>query len=192
MRTGGTEVARGDGAVSLEFLGFGDDSSYQNLAEFIGAILAVVGQVALGCAGSSLALRGDSVTALTWAITERPRGTIVTNAAMVWTLLCVSTDVDVREVTHIAGEDNENCDRLSRRGTKPQRPLEEDVAGMEIGKPEIIELIEIPGVKKLLELCDPKRQFQSEFFQFWMEAREATRVFLSGFLTHPMITTAST
>ena len=52
-RMGGTEVARGVGAVSLDFLRFGDDSSYQNLSEFIGAILAVVGQVVLGQAGSS-------------------------------------------------------------------------------------------------------------------------------------------
>ena len=45
VRTGGTEVTRGVGAVSLDFLSFGEDSLYQNLAEFIGAILAVVGQV---------------------------------------------------------------------------------------------------------------------------------------------------
>lgn len=70
-------------AVSLTFLGFGDDSSYQKLREFIGAILAVIGHVILGNRGRTLALWGDSVTALTWAITERPRGSIVTNAAMI-------------------------------------------------------------------------------------------------------------
>lgn len=194
VRTGGTEVARGVGAVSLLFLGFGDDSSYQNLAEFIGAILAVIGQVALGHAGSSLALRGDSVTALTWAITERPRGTIVTNAAMVWTLLCVSADVDVREVTHIAGEDNDKCDRLSRRGAQPPRSLENEVADMAIGEPEIVDLMAIPGVRTILELCDPRRVFKSEaeFFQFWNEAREATKVLLSGFTEFSPITPPST
>jgi hypothetical protein len=91
---------------------FGTDYSYQNLSEFIGAILAVMGQVMLGLSGQRLALRGDSVTALTWAVTERPRGDIVTNAAMVWTLLCVA-------VIHIPGDDNVKCDRLSRRGSKP-------------------------------------------------------------------------
>ena len=182
-RTGGTEVARGVGAVDLTFLGFGDDSSYQNLAEFIGAILAVLGQVALGHAGTSLALRGDSVTALTWAITERPRGTIVTNAAMVWTLLCVSSDVDIKEVTHIAGKSNDNCDRLSRRGPRPDKSLEDDVAEMAIGAPTIIDLTGIAGVTRILQLCDPRRAFKSdsEFFSFWREAREAIGVFLSGF-----------
>jgi hypothetical protein len=61
---------------------FGTDSSYQNLSEYIGAILAVMGQVMLGLSGQRLALRGDSVTALTWAVTERSRGDIVTNAAL--------------------------------------------------------------------------------------------------------------
>jgi hypothetical protein len=84
----GAEVARGVSAVDLTFLGFVTDSSYQNLSEFIGVILAVMGQVTLGRGRPehrrSLALRGDSVTALTWSITERVRGSIVTNASMVW------------------------------------------------------------------------------------------------------------
>jgi hypothetical protein len=97
-RDSGTEVVLGVSAVCLGFLGFGVDSSNQNLAEYIGAIIAVSGQVMLGYSGRSLALRGDSVTALTWAISERPRGKIVTNASIVWTLLCVATNIDVREL----------------------------------------------------------------------------------------------
>lgn len=34
----------------------------------------------------------------------------MTNASML-----IAVDVDVKEVTHIAGEDNQQCDRLSRR-----------------------------------------------------------------------------
>jgi hypothetical protein len=76
----GAEVAKGVCAVDLTFLEFGTDSSSQNLWELIGAILTVMYQIALGLAGQSLALRGDSVTALTWSITERVRGSLVTNA----------------------------------------------------------------------------------------------------------------
>ena len=83
-REHGAEVALGVGAVNLRFLGFGSDSS---VLEFIGAILAVIGQNMIGLSGCSIALREDSITALTWAITERPRGSI----SMVWTLLCVAT-----------------------------------------------------------------------------------------------------
>jgi hypothetical protein len=41
VRTDGAEVVRGVSAVNLAFLEFGVDSSNQNLAEYIGAILAV-------------------------------------------------------------------------------------------------------------------------------------------------------
>ena len=39
----GAEVAGGVAAVDLSFLNFEDDSSFQNLSEFIGAIMAVAG-----------------------------------------------------------------------------------------------------------------------------------------------------
>ena len=104
VRTNGTEVVRGVSAVDLSFSGFSFDSSYQNLSEYIGAILAVVGQVMLGFSGTGIALRGDIVTALTWAMTERPRGVRVTNASMIWTLLCIATDIDVKEVTLLQRE----------------------------------------------------------------------------------------
>jgi hypothetical protein len=60
----------------------------------MGAIIAVAGQVILGHSGRSLVLRGGSVTALTWAISERPRG----KTSIVWTLLCVATNINVREI----------------------------------------------------------------------------------------------
>jgi hypothetical protein len=65
VRNDGAEEVLGVSAIDLTRLGFGVDSSYQNLSEFIGAVLSVIGQVVLGFSGASLALRGDSVTALT-------------------------------------------------------------------------------------------------------------------------------
>ena len=62
-RVSGAEVAMGVGTADLLFLGFGED--FQNLSEFLGAILAILGKVALGYWGRSVALRDDSVTALT-------------------------------------------------------------------------------------------------------------------------------
>ena len=155
----GAEVARGVSAADLTFLEFGTDSSYQNLSEFIGAIIAVMGQIILGQPGQrlSLALRGDSVTALTWSITERVRGSIVTNASMVWTLLCVAADIDITKVIHIPGEDNKNCDRLSRRGLHSPVTVEEEARSMGL---EGIRTVEVNGeesVMKMLRLCDPRR-----------------------------------
>lgn len=131
-REHGAEVALGVSAVNLKFLEFGVDSSFQNLSEFIGAILAVIGQITIGLSGRSIALRGDNITALTWAALTR--GSIVSDASMVWTLLFVASNIDVKEVTHIAGKDNSNCDRLSRREQdEPHTSVEQMAVEMGIG-----------------------------------------------------------
>lgn len=184
VRTNGAEVVRGVSAVNLAFLGFGTDSSNQNLAEYIGAILAVIGQVILGFSGTGIALRGDSVTALTWTITERPRGVRVTNASMIWTLLCIAADVDVKEVTHIAGEDNKQCDRLSRRwdiGKIPSMTVLEEAEDMGLRGVEVVEMDLDTGVRGILELCDPRTELSSEsqFISFWIKARNAIDSFMA-------------
>ena len=184
-RDSGTEVVLGVSAVDLGFLGFGVDSSHQNLAEFLGAIISVVGHVILGYSGRSLALRGDSITALTWAITERPRGVIVTNASMVWTLLCVATNIDVREVTHIPGADNDKCDRLSRRGATPEKTVLEEAEEMGIMGAVVIEVNEAQEIMDILRLCDPRRKLtsDSDFVEFWTEVRDAVSTFVNR---HPL------
>ena len=184
----GAEVARGVSAVDLTFLGFGTDSSFQNLSEFIGAILAVMGHVVIGMPGQrrSLALRGDSVTALTWSITERVRGSIVTNASMVWTLLCVAADIDVTRIIHIPGENNKNCDRLSRRGALSTVTVEEEVRSMGIEGVQIVEVNGEESVMGVLRLCDPRRILvtEADFISFWSEARGAVTKFLHTHNTH--------
>jgi hypothetical protein len=177
IRANGAEVAMGVSAVNLASLDFGVDSSNQNLAEYIGAILAVVGQVMLGFSGTGIALRGDSVTALTWTMT---------NAAMVWTLLCIAADVEVKEVTHIPGEQNERCDRLSRRWDVRKTPTvsvsaEAEEMGMKGVK--VVEMDADPSVREVIELCDPRRELSSEsqFIDFWMRARSAIGLFM---MTH--------
>ena len=166
------------------------DSSNQNLAEYIGAILAVMGQVMLGFSGTGIALRGDSVTALTWTMTERPRGVRVTNAAMVWTLLCIAADVDVKEVTHIAGEDNEQCDRLSRRwdvGKTPTMSVLEEAEDMGLKGVIVVDMDTDVSVRRIVELCDPKMELKSEsqFIAFWMRARSAIDLFMTTH-NHPL------
>jgi hypothetical protein len=93
--------------------------------------------IILGSRGSSLALRGDSVTALTWAFTERPIGAIFTYAAMIWTLLCVAADVHIRETTHIPGEKKDRCDQQSRRGPNPTQSVDAHATNM--GLPGVLD-----------------------------------------------------
>ena len=177
----GNEVARGVSAVDLIPLGFETDSSFQNLAEFIGAILAVLGHIALGNVGQSIALRGDSVTALTWAITERPRGAIVTNAAVIWTLLCVAADIHVTNITHIPGIDNDNCDQLSRRGPNPTNSITEHALLLGLGDTPDVSLDRDADVLNLIDLCKPTIRVETEieFTSFWQMAQSSVESFLA-------------
>jgi hypothetical protein len=161
----GSEVVRGASAVNLAFLGSGVDSANQNLAEYIGAILAMIGQVMLGLTGTGIAPRGDSVTTLTWTMTKRPKGVRVTNATMVVTLLCIAADVDVKEETHIAGKGSELCDRLSRRwdiGKTPTMSVSEEAEDMGLKEAEVVEMDLDPGVRGIVELCDLRMELSSE------------------------------
>ena len=177
----GREVVRGVSAIDLTGLGFQSDSSFQNLAEFIGAILAVLGHVALGSAGQSIALRGDSVTALTWALTERPRGSIATNASMVWTLLCVAADVHVTDITHIPGTENDSCDQLSRRGSSPTTTLTQHAALLGLGVVSDVGLDRDPDATALVTMCNPTIPTDTDlqFATFWKNAQAAVDRFVA-------------
>jgi ribonuclease HI len=166
----GVEVCLGGFAVALSSFGFADDSSYQNTAEYIGVILGLVALAKIGVRGVDVELRGDSITALTWAETGRPRGSLVTNASMVFTLLCVALGLTVRRSTHISGEKNWRCDTLSRT----DEPLRETMD--KIGRGDS-PAIDIPGderAMRLFALCSPSLCTEGEerFRAFWKEIRE--------------------
>lgn len=170
----GTEVALGGGAVDLRGFGFGSDSSFQNTAEYVGCILGMVGLVLLGVRDADIEIRGDSVAALTWAETERPRGQLVTNASMVFTLLSIRFNLDVKKGTHIPGEDNWRCDKLSRLG-ESQMGVPEALEAMGLTETVVVNLQENAQVQALLACCDPGRSLEGEevFLGFWGEVRSA-------------------
>ena len=179
----GAEKAGGVTAVDLSFLNFGDDSSFQNLSEFIGAIIAVAGQVIMGRQSQSMSLRGDSVTALTWAITERPKGERVTRAAVIWTMLCVAVNIHIDGITHIAGKCNTVCDSLSRRGLNHPSTVGEHAVSLGLAAARVIDICGDKDVMALLELCRPQGDTQSgeEFIIFWEKARTAVESFIARF-----------
>ena len=99
-------------------LGFGADSSFQNLAEFSGAVLALVCIVKLWLLGeiqdAGFGLRGDSISALTWLEKERYRGSTVCNASIIYTLLGLRCRTQMSEAEHISAALNYRADSLSR------------------------------------------------------------------------------
>ena len=170
----GTEVTIGGSAVDLRSFEFGSDSSFQNTAEYIGCTLGLMGLALLGIRDVDVEIRGDSVAALTWAEKERPRGELVTNASMVFTLLVVKFGLDVKKSVHISGDDNWRCDKLSRL-SESQEGLREVLMGMELESTLIVNLQDNCHVQKLLYSCSPKRCLNGEqkFLKFCGEIRGA-------------------
>jgi hypothetical protein len=172
----GAEVVMGGSAIDLRGLGFGSDSSFQNTAEYIGCILGMVGLAIQGIRDVDIEVRGDSVAALTWAETERPRGELVTNASMVFTLLGISFDLDVKKGVHIPGVENWRCDNLSRL-TESGESVSEVLEKMSLGSIRVVDLQGNQQAQKLLESCDPRRCLDGEetFLEFWGGMRGALR-----------------
>ena len=155
-RADALEVCVAATAMDLQGLNFGNDSSFQNTAKHIGAIIGILCLLKLGVSNEDIELWGDSLSALTWAKTERPRGRVVTNTAMVFTLLCVSHSIEVKEATHIGGHDNYRCNQLSR------------IAESGLAVAEVLMSIGLGGIQnlmlerdstaiKVVECCRPDR-----------------------------------
>jgi ribonuclease HI len=96
---------------------FGSEAAYQNTAEFTAAVLGIRGLQQLGLTACSVELRGDSITALTWAESGRFKSNLLGNASTVFILQNISIGVTVDRVTHITGDANWRADMLSRKGT---------------------------------------------------------------------------
>jgi hypothetical protein len=128
----------------------------------------------MGVRDADIEVRGDSVAALTWAETERPRGQLVTNAAMVFTLTCICFNLDVKKGVHISGEDNWRCDRLSRLG-ESKTEISEALEAMGLSEVGVIDLQGSKQVEVLLACCDPARDLGGEevFLEYWGAIRGA-------------------
>ena len=94
----GREVLWGAASFDLSLLDHGDPA-FQNTNEFVVAMLGIVGAKILFLELRAVALRGDSVTALNWARSNHFRGVLVTNAALVFTMVLILFDVEVVDVT---------------------------------------------------------------------------------------------
>jgi hypothetical protein len=118
----GAESLIGGASLDIRHLGFGEDSRFQNVAEFLAIICAVRGlqklrdggQTINGRAPDRLILRGDSMSALSWAENSRFRSDIATNAAIVFIMLGISAEIHIQEMVHVPAKENGRADYLSR------------------------------------------------------------------------------
>jgi hypothetical protein len=104
----------GGGAADLTQFRFGKDSSWQNTAEFIGAVIGIIALARLGIKGEGVKQRGDSKTALKWGREEKVSGAEAINAAIVMSTVCVKFGIEINESEFRAGVLNWKADDLSR------------------------------------------------------------------------------
>jgi hypothetical protein len=164
----GNERPVGAVAVDISLLGFGEDSQFQNSAEFIAATIGLLGLILLGLDGSAVRLRGDSMSALCWGAKMNYKGARTANAALVFTLLLVQAEVTVVDFEYLTSNENFKTDDLSR-----QSSVEEVVQRC----PELkgVQEVRFPPLvlERTLRDCDPRMVLDDDlsFSLLWRRLR---------------------
>jgi ribonuclease HI len=159
------EILIGGGSVDISSLEFGTDAAFQNTAEFTAAVLGIRGLKQLGLTKCSVELRGDSITALSWAESGRFKSDLVGNASSVFILQNIYLEVTINRVKHIAGKDNWRADLLSRKGTIRQLMEKDQLMGS-------FTQVQLNG-DRIIQLCNPRNETNSEaeFISMWLQIR---------------------
>jgi hypothetical protein len=152
-------------AVKIRFpFMLGDDSGFQNSAEFIAVVMGVGCLASLGVRQASIRIVGDNTSSLSWSVKSSFRDGPSRSAAISFMAIGTSMGLEVVEGVHIAGVRNIVCDGMSR----DQAPAEygfRDEDCIDVGKSEVLQA--------LLEACNPLNDTESElgFTAVWTSAR---------------------
>jgi hypothetical protein len=97
-----------------------------------------------------------------------------TNAAMVFTLVCIAFGFNIRSAIHKPGEENWRADILSRLKEKGMS-MEEGMKSIGFEGVPVVQLEDNPNAMTLLNCCNPRRSIEreEEFNDFWDEIRGA-------------------
>ena len=176
---GDEETLLGGCAVCLRSCGFNKGkrnrrSRNQNTAEFLTLTLGIRGLYILGCLDggtqTTVHLRGDSETALTWAKTGRFRSLLCYNAATVFVLQNQLLKVVVPSYENVKHEGNVAADTLSRQ--MGSESLLADLMGDE--KYRGMRRVDLKE-GEIMKLATPawSPQSEEEFEGWWGKIREA-------------------
>ena len=164
------EVARGCATVDITGLGF-DESGKMNTAEFIAATIGIRGLTQRGVRNVGVKLRGDNMSALTWANKQSFKSATVFNAACVQVVQGVVHGIDVVGWEHLphttAYDYNWRCDFASR-GERWEGILAWDKEDKQSRLPPTLQEWNIQE-HNILQICDPKlpTDTQAAFEEFW-------------------------
>ena len=160
VHSDGMEQAVAYSSLDISQYQFGQDASFQNTAEYIASVLVAWGLELLGESGQPILLRGDSVSALTWARRGVTRSDRAIPAAVMWNQFLMVKDVQVVDTVHLSHEHNSRTDILSRGGTWGD-VLAEDSSKYKSSLPRTCRFINLQG-SPLLALLDPGVEIDSE------------------------------
>jgi hypothetical protein len=172
----GEETPVGVASQSLLQFKFGKDSSFQNTAEYMGALCAVLGAIALGHSRRGIGLRGDSVSSLQWVRKGKARSALAMPTAFAHAEVMRREGVMIQGEDHLEGVKNWRTDGLSRGktvawlGDKDERFKGANTIGVDWWA--------------WLELCDPRQTYESdeEFLQFWERMKVVHDAFYDNIL----------
>jgi hypothetical protein len=104
----------GISTINLISLNLTDESRYQNYAEFLVALVGLIGAIYLRPNLQTVSFVGDSLSALSWLESGRLKSDIASNLSIIFMHLCVKYNLKIVETTHISGVNNTSADNLSR------------------------------------------------------------------------------
>jgi hypothetical protein len=156
----------------IRSLGFGDDSGFQNTAEFIAAALCIRGVVALGLQGEPLALQGDSLSALSWALKDRVKSATASAAGVFYVFQNIEFGIVISDILHLSHDDNWKADHFSRDGDREGLCKLDPTTDW-----TSVPLVEL-RMEPVLEVCRPDSYLDSDesFLAFLARVRGALRL----------------
>jgi hypothetical protein len=156
----GSESLAAYASVDISSLGFGQDSSFQNTAEYIASLLCARGLVLLGAADAPVIHRGDSKTALAWVQRGTTRSDAAVRAGLLWGMAIMQHRTDVVGVVHLTHSENGRADILSRHGSWEEvLALDRETFGGRL--PSEATKLQL-DCAELLELCDPRSPIDTD------------------------------
>jgi hypothetical protein len=167
---GAREEARGCATIDISQFGF-DESGKMNTAEFVAATMGMRGLVRQGIHDTGIMLRGDNMSAMTWAHKQSFRSATAFNAACVHVAQGVRHGLDVVAWTHLPHTStydyNWRCDYASR-GTSWATILSLDKREARPRLPHTLPQWDLDETH-ILPLCDPNLPTgtQNAFEAFW-------------------------
>lgn len=99
-----------------------EDSSYQNAVEFLAVVVCFAIMARRGYRDVAIHLKGDSTTALCWALEQRFRTGFSRNGVIAFVALSLVTGFKVDGTEHVDGKSTVEMDDFSRGETLAVHP----------------------------------------------------------------------